>query len=230
MGTGKGFKRGDQETLQIRLKVTHPLMTWLVKHATWLYNRYQLHGDGKTSYERRWGRSYQRPIVTFAETVAFKYAATTKNKTTPDWDYGIWLGKCTQSDEHYVSTAQAVYRSRSIRRLPPSNRYDRELFITIETTPWRPRGLRKEPNPRFVLEGAQPHELQIEGEVPPNVENDEANEEDIQAADGNDHAVKRPNDDEQTDVTRPKVELQQGEKRERSEDSMVDDPPRVYNE
>ena len=104
-GQAKVLKEVIKKHYKYDLKVTHPLMTWLVKHATWLYNRYQLHGDGKTSYERRWGRSYQRPIVTFAETVAFKYAATTKNKTTPDWDYGIWLGKCTQSDDCLLYTS-----------------------------------------------------------------------------------------------------------------------------
>ena len=37
----------------IKLPVDSPLINWTCKHASWLQNRFQLHDDGKTSYERR---------------------------------------------------------------------------------------------------------------------------------------------------------------------------------
>ena len=57
------------------------------------------------------GQTTKKPICEFGETVLFQYAHKT-NKTTIDWNYGIWLGKCTQSDEHYVATGDDVYRTR----------------------------------------------------------------------------------------------------------------------
>ena len=56
-----------KETIQLNYGVIdgvgHPLLTWIVKHAAWIHNRYQLHTDGRTSYERRWGNNYNIPYV-----------------------------------------------------------------------------------------------------------------------------------------------------------------------
>ena len=35
------------------IQITAPVMTWLVKHAVWLLNRYLVHDDGLSSYQRR---------------------------------------------------------------------------------------------------------------------------------------------------------------------------------
>eukprot|EP00974_Lingulodinium_polyedra_P116551 11159590-Lingulodinium_polyedra.AAC.1 len=31
-----------------------PRSVWSAQRAAWVYNVYQLHGDGRTSYERHW--------------------------------------------------------------------------------------------------------------------------------------------------------------------------------
>lgn len=36
--------------------------------------------------------------------------------------YRVWLGKCTQSDERYIGTAEGVLRAKDIKRLPKSER------------------------------------------------------------------------------------------------------------
>ena len=73
------------------------------------------------------------------------------DKTTNDWEYGIWLGRCTQSDEHYVATKDNVYRTRAIQRIPRPERYNTELLKTMEATPWATRGVGKQPTTDFVL-------------------------------------------------------------------------------
>ena len=72
------------------------MATWMVKHATWLYNTYLVHSDGKTSYERRRNHHYNKAICEFAETLLYKPARSDLPQTESDWDYGVWLGKCTQ--------------------------------------------------------------------------------------------------------------------------------------
>ena len=67
------------------------------------------------------------------------------------WDYGIWLGKCIRSDEHCVGTATGIYRTRTIRRLPSTDRYNRELLESVTSTPWETNGIGKTPTPFFVL-------------------------------------------------------------------------------
>ena len=117
------FKVAIKENYSMDIDVTTPLMCWIVKHASWVQNRYQLHDDGKSSYERRWGTAYYKPNCEFAECVLFQYATTDWPKTSIAWYYGIWLGRCAQSDEHFIGTPTGVYRTRTVRRQPNSDRY-----------------------------------------------------------------------------------------------------------
>ena len=84
------------------------------------------------------------------------------NKTSIAWDYGIWLGRCTQSDEHFVGTAEEVYRTTSIRRLPKSDRYNRTLLESMVCTPWSTRGVGRFPTNDFVLPPPVKRQLQEE--------------------------------------------------------------------
>jgi len=126
------------------------LFPWIVRHSQWTLNRYLEHSDGRTSYERRWGRRYNAGICNFAETVLFKLV--NKNfKASPTWQKGIWLGKDTESDEHFVATSEGVKKARSVRRLSTSEQRDVELLKTIKATPWDPRGTKGRETDVFVL-------------------------------------------------------------------------------
>jgi len=149
-GHAKTLKEASKLRYDVTVTSNSSLMTWAIKHCSWLYTRYQLHSDGKTSYERRHGTNYAKPICEFAETVIFNYG-TNPNNTKANWDYGIWLGRCTQSDEHYVANQTNVYRTRSIRRLPKSDRCNKELLTTIVATPWATEGVGNAPTNNFVL-------------------------------------------------------------------------------
>ena len=52
-----------EEDYQTSVTSDHKITPWLVLHAAWLLNRYVVHEDGKTSYERRWNT---RPTVDYA--------------------------------------------------------------------------------------------------------------------------------------------------------------------
>ena len=73
------------------------------------------------------------------------------DKTTSSWDYGVWLGRCTQSDEHFVGTKDNIYRTRTVRRLPEKDKYDVKLLEAIVSTPWATRGVGEAPTVEFVL-------------------------------------------------------------------------------
>ena len=125
----------------IDIEPDHPIMTWAVKHTSCLQSRFQLHADGNTSYYRRWDKNYVKPIVKFAETLLYKLPKTDGGKTEPTWEKGIWLGRCTTSDENFIGTATEVLRCRSLRRLPPSETADRTLFGKVKGVPWSRKGL-----------------------------------------------------------------------------------------
>ena len=56
-------------------------------------------------------------------------------KLEPRFYKGIWLGKCTSTGESFIGIAGRIVRSRTIRRLAGTNRYDAQLMDTITGTP-----------------------------------------------------------------------------------------------
>ena len=142
-----------KKNYDIKIHIDDPLTTWMVKHASWLYNRYQIHSDGKTSYERRWGNAYVRPICEFGETALMQYADHKDHgKQESTWVKAIWLGRCTQSDERFTATEDGVFRARAVRRLLKAERYDKAPLEQVTATPSETRGVGKAPtDDSFVL-------------------------------------------------------------------------------
>ena len=56
-------------------------------------------------------------------------------KLKEKWGFGIWLGRDTQSDAHIIGTRQGVLTARSIRRLAPSERHDKQLLLAMQGKP-----------------------------------------------------------------------------------------------
>ena len=54
MGQVRALVQQVTTSYNLTLSVQHPIMPWIVRHATWLLNRYAMHNDGQTSYQRRW--------------------------------------------------------------------------------------------------------------------------------------------------------------------------------
>lgn len=48
---------------------------------------------------------------------------------------GIWLGKAEESDEHLVATLSGAYRCRTIRRMLPDQRSNKELLVGFKGAP-----------------------------------------------------------------------------------------------
>ena len=47
--------------------VTHQCVSWLVRHATWLLNRFQRRQNGATAFENLKGVSNKKPLMQFGE-------------------------------------------------------------------------------------------------------------------------------------------------------------------
>ena len=161
--------------LQLQLKAgltittDHPLMPWVVRHSSWLVSRYLVHSaDRRTSYFRRWEREYNSHVCQFGEAVHFKknQPAHLVQKLELHWTPGIWLGRCTGSNEHIVGTSSRVYKTRSVRRMPESRQWQTELLQSVKGTPSAPRGDGRE-DPTFLRIPMTP---QAETPTPPDHE------------------------------------------------------------
>ena len=87
----------------------------------------------------------------FGETVLFLCSAGDSDETTTSWGYGVWLGRRTQPDEHFVGTEDNVCRTRSVRRPPEESEHDLKLLETVGSTPWATRRIGEPPTSDIVL-------------------------------------------------------------------------------
>ena len=163
------------------LPTKHPLFPWLVKHAQWLLNRYAQKSDGLTPFEKRWSKPYSGSLCRFAEVAHFRKVGKFP-KSLPAWEEGLWLGRDTESNQHFVATAQGVHKTRSLRRRPPSEQVQKDLLESLRARPWDRKGSREETDhfvfpplgPRNASQGVQP--LDADGSQLPTVEEAPAEE------------------------------------------------------
>ena len=86
---------------------------------------------------RRWAKDFTSTIVEIGETVTYRLVGKHKYKLDTIWKYGLWLGRDTENGEHLVSNSEgSVLRARSIRRLTPSQKYDKSLLDKLVGLPW----------------------------------------------------------------------------------------------
>ena len=65
--------------------VTHQCVPWLVRHATWLLNRFQRRQNGATAFENLKGVSYKKTLMQFCERCHWLEAERITHKCDPRW-------------------------------------------------------------------------------------------------------------------------------------------------
>ena len=88
--------------------VTHQCVPWLVRHATWLLNRFLRRQNGATAFENLKGVSYKKPWMQFGERCHWLEAERNTHKNDPRWRTGVWLGGHSASDAHLIGTPGGV--------------------------------------------------------------------------------------------------------------------------
>ena len=86
---------------------------------------------------RRSARDFTSTVVGVGETVTYRPVGKHKHKLDTMWKNGFWLGRDTENGKHLVSNAEgSIFRTRSIRRLTPSMKYDKSLLDKLVGLPW----------------------------------------------------------------------------------------------
>ena len=67
----------------ISIGMSHPLVSWLPRHASALLSRYRQGTDGRTAEERRTGRSWRKPALQFGERLHAKPAVDKRGGAAP---------------------------------------------------------------------------------------------------------------------------------------------------
>ena len=151
------LKLALEEKLHTKIPVTHPLITWLVPHAAFLYTRLHVAVDGRTGYERLKGKQYRGEVLEFGIKTLFRVPGRHRGGSLePRWDYGIWLGKDTKTDEHILWSGGKVMKSHGVQQLPIEDSWDTKMVDQVRVYQWAPEHEHEERDP--IFRKAEPEE------------------------------------------------------------------------
>ena len=132
----------------VRLQGQHPMFTWMVEYAAVLVNRFLVGRDGKTAYERSRGKRARTSGMEFGERVLWKKKVADAGpghrqalgKLDALWKEGVYLGLTANNGEVIVGDAEGMWRTRTTRRMPQEERWDRKAIGEIKWLPWLHKG------------------------------------------------------------------------------------------
>ena len=108
----------------------------MIRHAAYLLNRYAVHSDCQTSFQRRWGEDHKAPLCEMAETVRYMIPTLrAQPKLEPRFFKEIWLGRDTMTGEPFIGIPGKIIRVRTIRRQICPDKYDGQLLDTLNVHP-----------------------------------------------------------------------------------------------
>jgi hypothetical protein len=116
----------------------HPVLTWLVEHVSDLICKYMVGVDGKTGFERLFGRPVREEALEFGETLHWRHRATKDMNVVLDtrWSSGVWLGRNWGGIIHQVFANGKVHAIRGVQRQTRDDRWRKEALEAVTATPW----------------------------------------------------------------------------------------------
>ena len=122
-------RHGLEKRLGMKISGKHPVVCWLIEHASDLLSKYQVGEDGKTGYQRLKGKKYRGDEVEFGEKVHYRLKkGARQEKLESRWAEGFYLGKLWRTGEAIIGTKSGVHKSGPIRRVGGHRRWDAEGF------------------------------------------------------------------------------------------------------
>ena len=146
-GQMRTLKSGLERRLQRKIPPSHPIMSWLVRHAADLLT-YRLKGsDGLTPYRRIRGRVFSQRLAEFGEYVRYKISKFRHNMRSQDvaeqdggagvrWKYGIFVGFCKHTCQYLIYSEGKVQSARTIMRNPDEIKWKPDEVQKVDVTPW----------------------------------------------------------------------------------------------
>ena len=104
---------------QNKFRTDHHIFSWLVKHAGLLYNLCKVGEDGRTPYERRKGKRFNRVLLEIGECVwLLKPESEGRDKLNTRWLDGVFVGLREKSGELIVAKHEGAIKVTTFRWRP----------------------------------------------------------------------------------------------------------------
>ena len=138
-GVIRTMRSALEEKWGVSIGIDHAVWSWLVEYAGWLITRCEVGKDGRTPYERMKGKKGRIQGMEFGEGVWWKRRREggPLGKLTSMWENGVFLGVKGTTGEIIVGDERGVWATRTVRRKPEEERWQRENLERIVGVPWR---------------------------------------------------------------------------------------------
>ena len=125
-----------------RVPSKHPLLAWLVEHVADVATKYLRGADGRTAYERLFGKQVHEEGLEFGEQVLWRKRASKDMNVLLEarWEEGLWLGRSWGTPHHRIGDSDSVWEARAVQRRPETQRWRPDLLGAVRATPWRNQG------------------------------------------------------------------------------------------
>ena len=91
--------------------------------------------DGKTAYERQHGHAYTRQLPVFVEQVMFLPLGPRPSRLRDKFVPGVFAGLAAETDALVVLTPEGALKTRTMRRLAPSEQFDLDYLNQLQGVP-----------------------------------------------------------------------------------------------
>ena len=117
VGLIRTLKNALENRTNLKFNCDHPVILWLIEHASDVYNKFHVGADGKTGYERWKGKPWNKDTLEFGELVYYKFPKkTSRGKLDDRWAEGIFVGYKWRTGEAMISIQSGIVKAGTIRR------------------------------------------------------------------------------------------------------------------
>ena len=140
-GMARTFKLEVEAATQVKLSVTHPMFSWIIRHSAWVLNRFQKRtSNGLTPLESLTNQTYKSTLGKLGEKILGKVDPEEIGKADARWVEGVFLGRSADNDSVLVGTSEGVLECRSVRAIGEESVYSADLINRFVGTPWDAKG------------------------------------------------------------------------------------------
>ena len=143
-----------EQRLKIEISGHMPIYSWLLRHSSFIHNRFMGTNKGLTPHEIVFGRRYTGKLLVFGEQCI--YYAGSRFKGDLQWRQGTWVGTNERNGAHIVLTEAGAQESRSIRRVPSESQWVANAVVAARGLPWSLRRTKQEEEAHLLVTKGAP--------------------------------------------------------------------------
>ncbi|CAK0876009.1 unnamed protein product [Prorocentrum cordatum] len=122
----------------VSIGVEHPATPWMVEFAAMSINLGRRGADGRTAWELRHGRPFNKDLACFSGKVLYLPGGKRKAGIEDKLLAGLYLGPTLRTGEVYIGTELGALRARAFKRLTVEQRADEDLLNSLVGKPRAP--------------------------------------------------------------------------------------------